>query len=499
MKQRILSWVAASACCISLCTGVQASAVPAAHAIEPEFEALSFTDIAGHWAADDILRAAEAGLVKGIGDSRFDPDGLLNRGMFVTIIGRLLKIDPTLWAVQEGMFPFTDVPSTSYYAPYVNWAVHTGITTGTSAFTFSPDATITRQEMATFLARIGALTCYKFPTPTQEEASTANFADADSISGWAKDAVTLLQGLSILKGHENAEGEIIFDPTAAASSAQGCAVLNRTAEALILQDESHWVEPTDVFITSYISTLSPQESVMMQAEVQPRNASNPNIIWTSSNPAVISITPSGVMSWQGAGTAILTAMASNGVYTTIAVTAKPNETLAYKGESYRDKCIRIFGKEVDDPRDYYRTNAEAETHQVSIPVDVWDLDENGEKYTRTFYLQVHKNIAPTVKQIFREIYALPSQPPIHTLGGFRESSESEHRPGLAIDINWEENYFCNPDGSAITGKYFKPGQDPYSIPVKGEIEQIFEKYGFTRGIYWRNGTKDYMHFSFFGT
>ena len=51
----------------------------------------------------------------------------------------------------------------------------------------------------------------------------------------------------------------------------------------------------------------------------------------------------------------------------------------------------------------------------------------------------------------------------------------------------------------ITGKKFDPENDPYSIPVGGEIEQIFAKYGFTRGIYWKSGYKDYMHFSFFGT
>ena len=57
----------------------------------------------------------------------------------------------------------------------------------------------------------------------------------------------------------------------------------------------------------------------------------------------------------------------------------------------------------------------------------------------------------------------------------------------------------SPSGKVITGKKFDPENDPYSIPVGGEIEQIFEKYGFTRGIYWKSGYKDYMHFSFFGT
>ena len=49
--------------------------------------------------------------------------------------------------------PFTDVPETMYYYKAILWAVEQGITTGTSATTFSPESTCTRGQVATFLWR----------------------------------------------------------------------------------------------------------------------------------------------------------------------------------------------------------------------------------------------------------------------------------------------------------------------------------------------------------
>ena len=51
----------------------------------------------------------------------------------------------------------------------------------------------------------------------------------------------------------------------------------------------------------------------------------------------------------------------------------------------------------------------------------------------------------------------------------------------------------------LYGKGFNPDTNPYSFPVGGSVDQIFAKYGFKRGIYWRSGYKDYMHYSFLGT
>ncbi len=170
------------------------------------------------------------------------------------------------------------------------------------------------------------------------------------------------------------------------------------------------------------------------------------------------------------------------------------------GMDYYKKLWMIYGTwSVSDHRLVYQTEAEARSHMTDVLVQTWDINGRGEKYTRYWLLTVHENIAPTVRAIFAELYALPERPPIHTLGGFRWDGKSEHSVGLAIDMNQTENFYCDPSGRALTTGWFRPDTDPYSFPIGGAVERVFRKYGFTRGIYWKNGYKDYMHFSFFGT
>lgn len=54
---------------------------------------------------------------------------------------------------QPGETVFTDIPADAYYAEAVQWVVANGITAGTSATTFSPDAACTRGQIMTFLFR----------------------------------------------------------------------------------------------------------------------------------------------------------------------------------------------------------------------------------------------------------------------------------------------------------------------------------------------------------
>lgn len=169
------------------------------------------------------------------------------------------------------------------------------------------------------------------------------------------------------------------------------------------------------------------------------------------------------------------------------------------GESYSQKVARIFG--AGSSYHKYANSTEAASHQVTISVQVWDLDRNGNKVTRTKSLQIHEALADTVQQIFAEIYASGEQFPIKSLGGYSwrgDGSSSEHCLGTAIDINWEENYMCTNSGRALTGSHWSPGSDPYSIPANSEVVRIFAKYGFTWGGTW-SSKKDYMHFSYFGT
>ena len=173
---------------------------------------------------------------------------------------------------------------------------------------------------------------------------------------------------------------------------------------------------------------------------------------------------------------------------------KPCSYYGFYNEDYYSKTQRIFGK------NYYKnysSAAEAEAHMTTIAINVWDINSSGVKYSKVAYLTVNKNIAPTVQQMFKEIFESSERIPIHAIGGYRFcDGRSEHNEGLAIDINPEENYMIK-NGVIQAGSFWDPSRSPYSIPLKCEFVRIMNKYGFHRG-FWRN-SKDYMHFSYFGT
>ena len=74
--------------------------------------------------------------------------------------------------------PFTDVDENAYYAEAVRWAVSEGITKGTSATTFSPDATVTRGQTVTFLYRYAEEPTVGGDIPFTDVAAEAYYAPA---------------------------------------------------------------------------------------------------------------------------------------------------------------------------------------------------------------------------------------------------------------------------------------------------------------------------------
>ena len=173
--------------------------------------------------------------------------------------------------------------------------------------------------------------------------------------------------------------------------------------------------------------------------------------------------------------------------------------LSFEGETYTQKCKRIFGT---DSYRKYGSEAEAAANMTTVKIAVWDFAPDGvTKVTKYRYVTVHKNIAPTVEQIFKEIYEGTEQFPIKSIGGYSyrgASSSSEHCEGPAIDINWEENYMID-NGTILSGRLYQPGINPYSIPTNGEVARIMKKYGFSQGLWPYKNRYDYMHFSYFGT
>ena len=115
----------------------------------PQNSRMPFTDGSpSAYYYDAVLWALEEGITTGTSSTTFSPDAVIDRAQAVTFLHRANGA-PSV----TGRTAFTDVPQTAYYADAVKWAVDHGITTGTSATAFSPNASCTRAQIVTFLYR----------------------------------------------------------------------------------------------------------------------------------------------------------------------------------------------------------------------------------------------------------------------------------------------------------------------------------------------------------
>ena len=113
-------------------------------------EPLHFTDVSdGSYYYDAVNWAVSNGITDGTSATTFSPDNICTRAQMVTFLWRAAGSP----APHSGSNPFVDVPADAYYYTAVLWAVEQGITTGTSVTTFSPDDTVTRSQTVTFLWR----------------------------------------------------------------------------------------------------------------------------------------------------------------------------------------------------------------------------------------------------------------------------------------------------------------------------------------------------------
>ena len=129
--------------------------------------------------------AVKNGITTGVGNNLFAPEQPCTRAQIVTFLWRAAG-SPEPKGAASGM---TDVVSGSYYEKAVAWAIENGITTGTTTSTFSPDATCTRAQAVTFLAR--ALKA--------KAASAAEFSDVPTGSYFA-DAVAWAAANGVTEG-----------------------------------------------------------------------------------------------------------------------------------------------------------------------------------------------------------------------------------------------------------------------------------------------------------
>ena len=120
---------------------------------EPETDGThGFTDVAnGTWYSDAIAWAAQNGVVNGIGNNKFDPDGYVTREQIATILFRYMKFEPVA-EDKLGAFPDADKVS-SYAVEALNWAVAEGLINGSDG-KLLPNDTATRAQVAVILMRL---------------------------------------------------------------------------------------------------------------------------------------------------------------------------------------------------------------------------------------------------------------------------------------------------------------------------------------------------------
>lgn len=105
------------------------------------------------FAAEDIHLIWQLGITRGTGPDTYDPSGLVTRRQMAAFLSRLLLL---LHPGMEpgGEHPFTDIDLEGYAEPHIALIYALGITTGTTATTYSPGDVVTREQMAAFLGRL---------------------------------------------------------------------------------------------------------------------------------------------------------------------------------------------------------------------------------------------------------------------------------------------------------------------------------------------------------
>ncbi len=175
---------------------------------------LPFDDVKStDWFYENAAFAYTNGLMNGVGDSRFDPTGVVTRAMAVTILWRM-EGEP-----EAPASAFTDLAAGSWYKKAVDWAVQQGIVNGVGNNRFAPDQAITREQMAAVIYRYAGWKQYN----PASGADLSAFTDAPLISEWAREAMAWANAAELING----VGDNRLNPVGSAKRSEIAAILQR--------------------------------------------------------------------------------------------------------------------------------------------------------------------------------------------------------------------------------------------------------------------------------
>ena len=179
-----------------------------------------FPDVDGHWAESSIDFCYDSGLFNGTTASTFEPETVMNRAMFVTVLSRLSGGN-----ISGYINSFSDVTDDAWYAQPSAWGAANGIVSGMGNGIFEPLGDVSREQMAVFLyryAKFFGLTDGSFRPDT-----LSAFTDAGNVSPWAAEAM----GWAVENGLITGRSVSILSPKESAKRCEVAAVITRFIRA----------------------------------------------------------------------------------------------------------------------------------------------------------------------------------------------------------------------------------------------------------------------------
>lgn len=441
--------------------------VPSVNAYEPSF-----------WAEDAVDNATRLSIISEEYSTKSFQE-YISRSDFVNVAVNLYATLTAENVSSNPNNPFMDTTDT-----FANMAFFTGLVSGDGNGHFFPQGTLTRQElckiMTSLLDSAGVLSPY-----FRSESVFDNIKDADEIAHWAVNHVAFMIDNQLMAG----DGDTgTFRPNdnvtreEAAIIAYRCYVLygkNLDGQIKTTLRETKDANKKSIYTLIKTITLPTGATVSLRYADNP-DAAGEDTTWIGSTVTAPSGTP-------------LQIPGKDGRYRLKTYT----ETLS-SGEA-AEKEARIFPDGIK-----YTSKEEADKHMSEVTVDVWKLNDAGEKYASTLTFKINTTLKDDVIAIFKEIYNSDDKPPLKDAiaYGWRNSMTSglysDHNYGTVIDLNYNENYTVYASGTTI-GTFYDPNKSKYSFPSDGTVVQTFAKYGWLwGGNAWINGTVDYMHFTYLG-
>ena len=162
--------------------------------VEEEEQTSPFTDVPT-WAEEYVAAVIENGCMEGTSETTFDPDAVLTRGEFVTILGKARGINAGKYTTSV----FSDIADEDECSPYAAWASGKEIIEGYGDGLFGPDDTLTREQVVTILYRYATV----FSMDTTADGDISAFSDGASVSSWAQTAMAWAIGQNYISGFDN--------------------------------------------------------------------------------------------------------------------------------------------------------------------------------------------------------------------------------------------------------------------------------------------------------